>query len=144
MKTILTAKATSTGGRQGQSQTPDGKLKFEMAMPGGPQKTGTTTNPEELFACGYAACFGGALDYIAKQQKVDASGATVNAEVSLNQDESGFFLSAVMDVSLPNLDDAAAKKLVEATHQFCPYSKATRGNVEVILKVNSQMLQKAA
>ncbi len=144
MKTLLTAKATSKGGRAGQSQTQDGKLKFEMNMPGMPAKTGITTTPEELFACGYAACFGGALDYIAKQQKVDAKDATVNAEVSLNQDDNGFFLSVVMDVSVPNLDAAAAQKLVEATHQFCPYSKATKGNIDVTLKVNSMELKKAA
>lgn len=145
MKTLYTAKAVTKGGRNGHSQTADGKLSFEMATPGAPtKKTGTVTNPEELFACGYSACFGSALEYVANQQKVSVADASVNAEVSLNTDESGFFLTAVLDVTIPGMDEAAAKKLVEAAHQVCPYSKATRNNISVTLKVNNQPVSKAA
>jgi lipoyl-dependent peroxiredoxin len=141
MKTLYTARATAVGGREGHAQTDDKKLSFDFASPGS-GKPGT--NPEQLFACGYAACFGGALAYIARQQKVDIGTPDIKSEVNLNQDENGFFLSATMNVSLPTLDHAAAQKLVEAAHQFCPYSKATRGNIEVTLKVNDQPLAKAA
>jgi lipoyl-dependent peroxiredoxin len=144
MKTLYTAKAHSTGGRNGRSETTDGTLKFDLATPGAPNARPGTTNPEALFACGYAACFGGALDFMAKKQGIDASKAAVNCDVSLNQDDNGFFLGVVMNVSLPGMDPAAAAKLVEATHQFCPYSKATRNNIKVELKVNDQDLAKAA
>src|SRR5271154_4843721 len=137
MKTLYTSKATAKGGRNGHSQTTDGKLSFELATPGAPtKKTGTLTNPEELFACGYSACFGSALEYVAGQQKISVADASVNAEVSLNTDEKGFFIAATLDVSIPGLDDKTAQKLVAAAHQVCPYSKATRGNIEVMLKVN--------
>jgi osmotically inducible protein OsmC len=145
MKTLYTANASTQGGRNGKSQTQDGKLAFELATPGAPtKKTGVVTNPEELFACGYSACFGSALEYVAGQQKLSVTDATVNAAVSLNTDDSGFFLSVTLDVSIPSLDAAAAQKLVEAAHQVCPYSKATRGNVDVTLKVNNQPVAKAA
>lgn len=144
MKTLYTAKARSLGGRNGHTETTDGTLKLELATPGAPNAKPGTTNPEQLFASGYAACFGGALEFIAKKQGVDASGAEVTCEVSLNQDDNGFFLSATMKVNVPNLDKAAAQKLVEATHQFCPYSKATRGNITVTLVANDQPLAQAA
>jgi osmotically inducible protein OsmC len=142
-KTLLTAHASAKGGRNGHSQTSDGRMSFELAMPGS-QKTGVTTNPEELFACGYAACFGGALDYVASQQKISAADAEVKIDVSLNQNESGFFLGVTLNVSVPGLDQATATKLIEAAHQVCPYSKATRGNVDVKLLVNDQPLAQAA
>jgi len=142
MKTLYTARATSTHGRAGHAQTDDGKISVDLSPPG---SNGKGTNPEQLFACGYAACFGGAVEFVAKQQKLDIGEANIAIEVSLHQDEqTGFSLSAVLDVSLPKLDAAAAQKLVEAAHQTCPYSKATRGNIPVTLKVNSQELSKAA
>ena len=144
MKTLFTAKATSKGGREGHSESENGNLSFELGTPGSSNKTGKVTNPEELFACGYSACFGSAIDHVATQQKLSAKDVSVTAEVSLNADDSGYFLSVVLDVQLPSLDEATAKKLVEDAHQVCPYSKATRGNVEVTLKVNHQPLKNAA
>jgi len=115
MKTLYTAHATATGGREGRAETNDGQLSVTLSRPGG-NKPGT--NPEQLFACGYAACFGGALDFIAKQQHVELNEVKVVSEVALNQDEGGFFISAVLNVSLPGLDRAAAEKLVRAAHQM--------------------------
>lgn len=144
MKTLLTAQAKSQGGRAGRSQTTDGKLSFEMLMPGAPHKAGITTNPEELFACGYAACFGGALEYVAGLQKVSVVGAEVQSTVTLNQSETGFSLGVALNVTIPNMDAASASKLVEAAHQVCPYSKATRGNITVELSANNKPLALAA
>jgi osmotically inducible protein OsmC len=144
MKTLYTAKAHSTGGRNGHAQTSDGALKLDLASPGAPNAKPGTTNPEQLFACGYAACFGGALEFLAKKDGLDVTGAAVNSEVNLNQDDNGFFISVVLNVSLPGMDKAVAEKLVHATHQFCPYSKATRGNIDVTLKINDAPLAKAA
>ncbi|HEU0117666.1 MAG TPA: organic hydroperoxide resistance protein [Alphaproteobacteria bacterium] len=135
-KTLYTAHAATKGGRNGHSQTTDGKLSFELALPGGPtKKTGPVTNPEELFACGYSACFGSALEYVAGLQKVSVEGSEVKADVSLNQGETGFSISVVLTVSVPGMDKAQAEKLVQEAHQVCPYSKATRNNIDVQLKV---------
>lgn len=144
MKKLYTAQAKSVGGRNGHSETTDGTLKLDLASPGAPNAKPGTTNPEQLFACGYAACFGGALDFLAKKQGVDASQAVINCEIDLNQDDNGFFLSGTMRVSLPGMEKSAAEKLVTATHEFCPYSKATRGNIEMKLIVNDEALAKAA
>jgi lipoyl-dependent peroxiredoxin len=144
MKTLHTAHAKSQGGRNGRSQTTDGKLSFELSMPGGPKKMATTTNPEELFACGYAACFGSALEYVAGQQKQNIAGAEVQAEVSLNQGDDGFSIAVALNVTIPNMDAQAARKLVEAAHQVCPYSKATRNNIKVELSANNSPLAQAA
>lgn len=141
MKILYTAHATAIGGREGHAETDDKKVSVDFAAPGS-GKPGT--NPEQLFACGYGACFGGALAYIAKQQKLDIGTPNIKVDVNLHQNEEGFFISAALDVQLPSLDHAAAVRLVEATHQFCPYSKATRGNIEVELKVNGQPLAQAA
>ena len=143
MKTLYTAQAQAKGGRTGQTRTSNGNLSFELAAPSAaPSKQGAT-NPEELFACGYAACFGSALEYVAGQQKITIEGAEVKADVSLNQGEDGFSLSVVLDVVIPSLDTQEAQKLVEAAHQVCPYSKATRSNIEVTLKANHQAIAKA-
>lgn len=145
MKTLFTAHAQAKGGRNGHSQTTDSKLSFELSMPGAPAKNGAvTTNPEELFACGYSACFGSAIEYVAGLQKVSAADAEVKADVSLNQGDTGFSLSVVLNVTIPNLDAAAARSLVEAAHQVCPYSKATKGNIDVTLIANDQPIAKAA
>ncbi len=144
MKTLYTAHAAAKGGRNGHSQTADGKLSFELATPGAPTSKVGATNPEELFACGYSACFGSALEYVAGQQKISVADAEVKADVSLNQSESGFSISVTLDVSIPSLDALTAQKLVEAAHQVCPYSKATRGNIEVTLRANNQPVAKAA
>src|SRR5205823_1555539 len=132
MKNLYTAHATSIGGRSGHVETDDKRLAFDLT----PGNSATGTNPEQLFACGYAACFGSALDAVAKKEKIDIGKATVQVDIALNQGDEGFFLAAALNISIPSLDKAAAEKLVQAAHQICPYSKATRGNIDVQLKVN--------
>lgn len=142
MKTLYTAHATTIAGREGHSQTDDNQLNVTLSKPGS-GKPGT--NPEQLFAAGYSACFGSAIDAVAKSQKVVVSEIKVQADVNLNQDDKGgYFISATLNVSLTGVDNATAQKLVETAHQVCPYSKATRGNIDVALKVDNQPLAKAA
>lgn len=136
---LFTATATATGGRNGHTELSDGVVKAELSVPkamGGPGKPGTAT-PEHLFAAGYAACFGGAVDFVAKQHKKDASKARVTSEVSIGPREGGGFGIAVKlrveDMSLPQAELAALVK--EAHEKICPYSHATRGNVDVQLEV---------
>ena len=133
---IYTAEATSSGGgRDGHVRTSDGILDEDVKMPpalGGP---GGATNPEQLFAAAYATCFHGALRLVAKNTGVAVpDGATVEAAVGLASDDSGFGISATITAHLPGLDQAQADEIVEGAHQVCPYSKATRGNVDVALK----------
>ena len=139
IKPLFTATATATGGRNGHTQTSDGIVKADLSVPkdmGGPGKANTAT-PEHLFAAGYAACFGGALDFVGKQHKKDASKAAVTAAVSIGPREGGGFGLAVKlrveDKSLPQADLAALAK--EAHEKICPYSHATRGNVDVQIEV---------
>jgi len=139
IKPLFTATATATGGRNGRTESNDGTVKADLSVPkemGGPGKPGTAT-PEHLFAAGYAACFGGALDYVAKQKKRDASKARVTCAVSIGpRDGGGFGLAVklrVEDRSLPKADLAALAK--EAHEQICPYSHATRNNVDVQFEV---------
>jgi len=141
MKTLYTAHATAVGGRQGHTQTDDGKISLDLASPGSGKEG---SNPEQLFACGYAACFGSAIDFVAKQQKLEVGTITVASDVRLNQGDDGFSIGVTLNVSLPSLNAAAASALVNAAHQVCPYSKATRGNVVVELRVNDQPLAAAA
>jgi len=140
-KTLYTAHATAIGGREGHAETDDKKVSVDFAAPGS-GKPGT--NPEQLFACGYGACFGSALAHVARLQKLDIGTPQVKADVSLNQGDDGFSLSVVLNISLPGLDKATAEKLVATAHTVCPYSRATRGNIDVQLKVNDQLLAKAA
>lgn len=135
MAIIYTAHATAVGGRDGHTETDDKKVSFDLSGPG---SGGAGTNPEQLFAAGYAACFGGAAQFIAKQHGLDMGKIEVKADVNLHKGDDGFSLSAVLDVALPGLDRTKAVTLVEETHQFCPYSKATRGNIDVQLKVNGE------
>lgn len=135
MKTLYTAHSTVKGGRNGHGESSDGNLKFDLATPGAPKAKAGSTNPEQLFSLGYAACFGSALEFVAKGQNIDTSQTSVTADVSLNQDEGGFLISVGLNVSIPGMDKDAAQKLVEAAHRVCPYSKATRGNVDVVLNV---------
>ena len=139
IKPLFTATASSTGGRNGHSEANDGTVKADLSVPkemGGPGKPGTAT-PEHLFAAGYAACFGGALDFIAKQQKKDATKAKITSAVSIGPREGGGFGIAVRmrveDKSLPQAELAALAK--EAHEKICPYSHATRGNVDVQFEV---------
>lgn len=135
MKTLYTAHATSTAGRDGSGKTDDGRLSVKYSRPGA---SGEGTNPEQLFALGYSACFGSAMAHVAQSQKLDAGEISVTADVSLNQDDNGFFLSVTLNASASNLDEAATQKLIETAHTVCPYSKATRGNVDVRLQATSQ------
>ncbi len=139
IKPLFTATATAIGGRNGHTEASDGMVKADLSVPkamGGPGKPGTAT-PEHLFAAGYAACFGGALDFVAKQHKQDATGAKVTCAVSIGpRDGGGFGLAVklhVADASLPQAQLAALAQ--EAHEKICPYSHATRGNVPVELEV---------
>ena len=135
MKTLYTAEALATGeGRDGHARTSDGQLDLDLAIPkelGGP---GGATNPEQLFAAGYAACFHSALRTVARAEKADVSDSAVGARVSLGSNDSGGFeLAVVLEVSLPALSADDAQALTAAAHQVCPYSNATRGNIDVTL-----------
>jgi osmotically inducible protein OsmC len=137
MNVLYTTTAHATGdGRNGHGQTDDGQLDFDLRIPkemGGP---GGATNPEQLFAVGYAACFHSALKVVAQRQGVDATGTEVSATVGIGAtDDGGFGLQVELDVHVPSLDEAAALDLVEKAHQVCPYSNATRNNIEVALSV---------
>jgi len=140
IKPLYTATATATGGRNGHTQSSDGIIKADLSVPkemGGPGKAGTAT-PEHLFAAGYAACFGGALDFVAKQHKKDASKATVTCAVSIGPREGGGFglqvKLTVADRSLPQSELTALAQ--EAHEKICPYSHATRGNVDVQIDIS--------
>ena len=135
--TLYTTEAISTGdGRNGHVRSLDGVLDADLTVPkelGGPG--GENTNPEQLFAAGYAACFHNGLRLIAAEQKTPVTGSTVTAEVSLLAIEDGRFSLAVgLTAHLPGLDQAVADQLLQATHRVCPYSNSTRGNIEVSLK----------
>lgn len=133
-----TAHATTTGGRNGHVETSDGLLKVDLSVPkdiGGPGKP-HTSNPEQFFAAGYSACFGGAVDYAAKLEKVHAGAVTVIADVTLHASDAGFYLSVHLKTHVEGVDHATAERLVQKAHnEICPYSKATRNNVEVTLEV---------
>ncbi|GLY35877.1 organic hydroperoxide resistance protein [Amycolatopsis sp. NBRC 101858] len=132
---IYTAVATARGdGRNGEVTSSDGVIDESLAIPkemGGPG--GDKTNPEQLFAAGYSACFHSALQLVARQAKVALHDSTVTAEVSVLKQDVGFGLGVALNVSLPGLEQAQADQLVEQAHQVCPYSNATRGNIEVAL-----------
>jgi lipoyl-dependent peroxiredoxin len=139
IKPLFTATATATGGRNGHTEASDHSVAADLSVPkemGGPGKPGTTT-PEHLFAAGYAACFGGAIDFVAKQHKKNAAGAVVTCAVSIGpRDGGGFGLAVklhVVDKSLPQAELAALVN--EAHEKICPYSHATRGNVAVDIDV---------
>jgi osmotically inducible protein OsmC len=130
-KIVYTARASVTGGRQGHATSEDGVLDLTLTAPkemGGP---GTGTNPEQLFALGYGACFQGALGLVAKKHDVDASQSTLEIAVGFGPEGDSFAITADIVATIPGVDDATAQQLVEAAHEVCPYSKATRGNVPV-------------
>jgi osmotically inducible protein OsmC len=137
MNAIYTAVATATGdGRNGHTASEDGLLDLDVRIPKEMGGAGGATNPEQLFAAGYAACFHSALKLVAGQEKADVTGTEVSASVSIGTlDNGGFGLAVELDVHAPNLEHDAALALVEKAHQVCPYSNATRGNVEVKLTV---------
>jgi Ohr subfamily peroxiredoxin len=137
MKVLYTATATATSGREGKVFSDDKAIDLPLAMPkglGGPGTPGAT-NPEQLFAAGYSACFGSALKLVAGRQKVDASKTTITAKVSIGPDATSFGLAVELTGSDPAMPREQLQALMEAAHQVCPYSKATRGNIEVTLSV---------
>jgi len=128
-KVLYTAKARTTGGRDGASRTDDGRLDIKLSPPG---MGGSGTNPEQLFAAGYSACFIGALKAVAGKTKVALpSDLAIDAEVDLGPVANAYGIAVRMNVSLPGMDRAAAQALIDAAHKVCPYSNATRGNIDV-------------
>jgi osmotically inducible protein OsmC len=136
MSTLYTASATATGdGRSGHVRSSDGVLDFDLAVPkdlGGPG--GALTNPEQLFAAGYAACFHSAIKRVAGNQKITLTDTAITVDVGIGPlPTGGFGLSVTIEAELPGLDETTAKAVLDAAHQLCPYSNATRGNVDVQL-----------
>jgi osmotically inducible protein OsmC len=132
-KVLYTARAHTTGGREGASRTDDGRLDVKLTPPAGP---GTGTNPEQLFAAGYSACFIGAMKAVAGKMKVTLpQDLSVDAEVDLGPIPDAYGIAVRMKVSLPGMDPAAAQQVLEAAHKVCPYSNATRGNVDVQIRL---------
>jgi Ohr subfamily peroxiredoxin len=140
--TIYTAHATVSGGREGHGETSDGALSVDLGRPPELGGEGGATNPEQLFAIGYAACFGSALAQAVKRARLDAGEVSIASSVSLVRAEDGAFgLAVELDVRLPGLSDPEqAAELVAAAHQVCPYSRATRGNIPVALVANGHRL----
>jgi len=132
-KVTYTAKTRTTGGRSSASRSDDGRLDTKLSIPG---TAGSGTNPEQLFATGWSACFEGAMGLAARQMKIALPPETaIDAEVDLCSTDGASFLQARLNVNLPGLDREVARALVEAAHQTCPYSKATRGNIDVTINV---------
>ena len=130
---LFTAKVHTTGGREGASRSSDGRLDIELSPPG---STAGGTNPEQLFAAGWSACFEGAMGLAARKMKIALPADTaIDAEVDLCLTEGAYFLQARLNVSVPGLERGVAQALVDAAHQTCPYSKATRDNIDVTIKL---------
>ena len=130
-KVLYTAHAHTTGGRDGKSRTDDGRLDVTLSSPG---TSGTGTNPEQLFAAGYSACFIGAMKAVAGMQKITLpQDLSIDASVDLGKIPNAYGIAVRLDISLPGMDRTAAQALVDAAHQVCPYSNATRGNIDVTL-----------
>lgn len=134
---VYTAGVTTTGGRTGKSKSDDGRLEVSLSSPkemGG--DGGDGTNPEQLFAAGYSACFLGAMKAVSKKLEIEVPDDTkIDADVTFGPIEEGFGIAVAMDISMPGLDRSDAEKVVEEAHKVCPYSNATRGNIEVDLTV---------
>lgn len=136
-KALYQAKATATGGREGAAKSSDGILDINLTTPkelGGDGRPGT--NPEQLFAAGYSACFLGAMKFVGGQEKIAVpASASVTGTVGIGTIPGGFGIEVALDISLPGLDRSVAQSLIEKAHQVCPYSNATRGNINVTLKL---------
>jgi Ohr subfamily peroxiredoxin len=132
---IYTAKAHAIGGREGTARTDDGHLDVKLGYPKSMGGNGEGTNPEQLFAAGYSACFLGALGLVARNQGIKLGQHSLDSEVDLIKDDTSFHIGVRLTLNAPDLDAETAEKLLHAAHQVCPYSKATRGNIEVDLKV---------
>jgi Ohr subfamily peroxiredoxin len=136
--TILASEtASATAGREGKATSPDGKINLNLSPPG---SGGPGTNPEQFFAAGYSACFGSAIGAAARLAQVSLKPVDirVTATVNLNKDDSGFFLDVTLNAELAGIDQAQTEALVAKAHTICPYSKATRGNIEVKLQANGK------
>jgi len=132
-KVLYTGKTHTSGGRDGASRSSDGHLDVKLSSPG---TAGVGTNPEQLFAAGWSACFIGAMKIAANKMKVTLpADLAIDAEVDLGTADGGYFLQARLNVSLPGLEHEVARALAEAAHQTCPYSKATRGNIDVVINL---------
>ena len=130
-KVLYTAHAHTTGGRDGASKTDDGRLSVTLSSPG---TAGTGTNPEQLFASGYAACFIGAIKAVGGMKKIDIpADLSIDSSVDLGKIAAGYSIAVRLDITLPGMDRVAAQELIDAAHQVCPYSNATRGNIDVTL-----------
>jgi osmotically inducible protein OsmC len=135
VKPLYTARATATGGRAGHVVSEDGILDLDMRPPAAMGGPGGASNPEELFAAGYAACFQSALAVVGRRQGVDTATSTVEADVTISTvGGGGYGLAVALRVSIPGVDSATVQSLTEAAHQVCPYSNATRGNIDVTLQ----------
>lgn len=130
---LYTAVATAENGRDGRVATDDGRLDVVVNPPKEMGGNGAGTNPEQLFAAGYSACFQGALGVVARQEGADVSGSTVTAKVGIGRNEDGFGIIVEISANIPNVEESAARELIEKAHQVCPYSKAIRGNITVTL-----------
>ena len=137
MSVLASETASATAGREGRATSPDGKIDLALSPPG---SKGAGTNPEQLFAAGYSACFGGAIGYAAGLEKIPLKPADikVTATVNLNKDDNGFFLDVTLNAELKGIDQARTEALVAKAHTICPYSKATRGNIQVRLEANGK------
>ena len=133
--TTARTKAKAQGGRNGTTTLVDSGVWFALQLQKEFGGSGMGSNPEQFFALGYAACFNSALLFVASQKKIDVSRASVSADVGITRGDTGFGLDVALEVHIPGMDLADAKALVDAAHQVCPYSKATRGNIPVALKV---------
>ena len=132
-KLLYTARTHTTGGRDGASRSSDGRLDVKLSSPG---SAGSGTNPEQLFAAGWSACFMSAIGLAASQKKIALpADRAVDAEVDLGTNDGGYVLRARLNVSLPGLDREVTREIVNAAHQICPYSKSTRGNIDVQLNL---------
>lgn len=135
-KILYTAHAHTTGGREGHSKTDDGLLDVKLTPPKAMGGAGTATNPEQLFAAGYSACFMGAMKHVAGMKKIAVpADAAIDASVDIGPIPAGFGIAAKLVVSLPGMDRAVAQDLIDTAHQVCPYSNATRGNIVVDLSL---------
>ena len=137
MSTLYQTRATAVGGRDGHVRTDDGLLDVILSMPKALGGKETGTNPEQLFAAGYAACFQSALGFVARQQKIGLTGSTVTGIVGLAPIEVGFKLEVALEIETQGLSQAEAEALVATAHKVCPYSNATRGNIDVALSVKA-------
>ncbi|MGA1836054.1 organic hydroperoxide resistance protein [Herbiconiux sp. 11R-BC] len=138
MEALYTAEALATGaGRDGHVRTSDGRVDLDLAVPQSMGGSGNGSNPEQLFAAGYSACFHSALQMVARARKVDISDSAVGGRVQIGSNgQGGFQLAVLLEVVLPGIEHDLAQELADAAHQVCPYSNATRGNIEVTISVS--------